>query len=78
MVSSADVRISIAGHVTSVYSTDPVTTSLMTHVDASMPFLLMDNTASLCISSVSSFVVIITFTPVEDESYSKTLQQHMF
>ena len=55
MASSADVRISIVGHVISVSCMDPVTTSLMTHVDASMSFLLMDNTASLLITTVICF-----------------------
>ncbi|KAF3849483.1 hypothetical protein F7725_019202 [Dissostichus mawsoni] len=54
LVTSADVRISIVGHVTSVYSIHPVTTSLGTHVDASMPFLLMDNTASLLVKTNNS------------------------
>ena len=71
LVSSADVRISIVGHVTSVSCMDPVTTSLMTHVDASMPSLLMDSIASLLISTVSWIPVIIAFTPVYDTPYSK-------
>jgi len=63
LVTSADVRISIVGHVTSVYSIHPVTTSLVTHVDASMPFLLMDNPASLLVKTVSWSAVITAFWP---------------
>lgn len=59
MVSSADVWISIVGHVISVSCMDPVTTLLMTHVDASMPFLLLDNIASLLISTVRCFTLDI-------------------
>ncbi|XP_078130151.1 uncharacterized protein LOC144533011 [Sander vitreus] len=51
------VRISIVGHVTSVSCMDPVITSLMTHVDVSMPFLLMDDTASLLINTTSQLVM---------------------
>lgn len=47
VVSSADARINIDGHVTSVSHMDLVMSSLGTHVVASMPFLLRDNTVSL-------------------------------
>lgn len=47
VVSSADVRISTDGHVTSVSHMDLVMSSLGTHVVASMPFLQRDNTVSL-------------------------------
>lgn len=57
--SSAGVRISTVGHVTSASCTDPVTTSLTTHVDASVPFLLTDDTASLLISTVSCFELFV-------------------
>lgn len=42
----ADVRISMVGHVTSVSLMGPVTTLLMTPVDVSKPFLLMDRFVS--------------------------------
>lgn len=42
----ADVRISMVGHVNSVSLMGPVTTSLMTPVDVSKPFLLMDRFVS--------------------------------
>ncbi|KAF3846883.1 hypothetical protein F7725_003961 [Dissostichus mawsoni] len=63
LVTSADVRINIVGHVTSVYSIHPVTTSLGTHVDASMPFLLMDNTASLLVKTVNFTACPLITTP---------------
>lgn len=44
--SSAGVRISLSGHVTSAQCMGTVMTSSMTHVDASMPFQMMDSSAN--------------------------------
>ncbi|KAL0967495.1 hypothetical protein UPYG_G00252970 [Umbra pygmaea] len=51
---SAHVRASIDGHVTSVLLMDVVTTSHLLHVNALMPFLQMDSTASKTLQHVLS------------------------
>ncbi|XP_071019623.1 uncharacterized protein [Oncorhynchus clarkii lewisi] len=56
--SSADVRTSIVGHVTSVSLTGNVMTSHLTRVDVSMPFLQMDSTASLFSTKFASQMVL--------------------
>ena len=58
---SAAVKMTIFGRVISVTPMGNVMVIQATHVDASMPFLLMDNTASLLINTVSWFSGLFTF-----------------
>ncbi|KAL3054332.1 hypothetical protein OYC64_006622 [Pagothenia borchgrevinki] len=54
---SATVKMTIFGRVISVTPMGNVMVIQATHVDASMPFLLMDNTASLLINTMLQLVL---------------------